>query len=424
LKKKRLSVVSAIVLILTLASHSYSPPSPTLPSTADPIGQGCTSFCLDNDGHCVFGTNFDNDIHEGLLYANKRNVSKTGWDPSATDEYAHWTSKYGSLTFNLVGYQLVWAGMNEAGLMLSTMALGESMAPVPDERPPLVTPLWLQYQLDNSSTVEEVMASASEVRLAAPLPRPADHYLVCDRPGDCAAIEFLEGKPVYHVGETLPVEALTNSTYEDSVRAWQTGSLPDNSLTRFGTAADRVTGFKPTDSESAVRYAFDTLAQVSSPSWTMWSIVFDPQNLQVHFRTKWNSRIRHIDFSKLDFSCGTPVEMLDIHEDLSGDVSSDFVPYSHDVSLDHEVNVLGKLGFETSRNQMEALLQQMERYPCVDGREHITQGGSPVSQWAGLVGTWAAIIVVVAALALLVVWHGARMRRRSIESGGEMGVGR
>jgi hypothetical protein len=69
-------------------------------------------------------------------------------------------------------------------------------------------------------------------------------------------------------------------------------------------------------------------------------------------------------------------------------------------------------------------LQQMERYPCADGREHITQGGSPVSQWAGLVGTWAAIIVVVAALALLVVWHGARMRRRSVESGGEMGVGR
>ena len=108
LVRKWLFAASAIVLILALASHSQPSPLPSLLSTAAATDQGCTSFCLDNGGHCVFGTNFDNDIHEGLLYVNKRNVSKTGWDPSTTDEYAGWTSKYGSLTFNLVGYQLVW----------------------------------------------------------------------------------------------------------------------------------------------------------------------------------------------------------------------------------------------------------------------------------------------------------------------------
>jgi choloylglycine hydrolase len=397
----RMALACAIVLTLMLASRSHPTASPT------PVGtcvadQGCTSFCLDNGGYCVFGTNFDNSIHEGLLFVNKRNVSKTGWDASTTGEYARWTSRYGSLTFNLVGYQLVWAGMNEAGLVISTMALGESLAPAPDERPPLVTPLWIQYQLDNSSTVEEVMASESQVRIAPPPPRTVDHYLVCDRQGDCATIEFLDGKTVYHAGETLPAKALANSIYEKSVRAWQTSKLSDNSLTRFGIAADRVTSFEPTNSESAVEYAFDTLARASSPSWTMWSIVFDPKNLQAYFRTKWNSHIRHVDFSKLDFSCGTPIQMLDIHENLSGDVSNDLATYSHDASLDHLVNVLEKLGFDASRHQMEALLQQIESYPCAEGKEHITQQVPRVSWWMWLVA--AAVLATVP----LAVWYSAR----------------
>ena len=111
---------------------------------------GCSSFCLDNGDHCIFATNFDNDIlEEGLLFVNKRNVSKTGWEANTAGEYARWTSRYGSLTFNLVGYQLAWAGMNEAGLVISTMRLGKTLVPVSDERVPLVGPLWLQYQLDN-----------------------------------------------------------------------------------------------------------------------------------------------------------------------------------------------------------------------------------------------------------------------------------
>ena len=63
----------------------------------------CTSFILDNNGFAVFGANFDNRIHEGLVFINKRNVTKKMLDPSTTGEYAEWTSKYGSVTFNVVG---------------------------------------------------------------------------------------------------------------------------------------------------------------------------------------------------------------------------------------------------------------------------------------------------------------------------------
>jgi hypothetical protein len=211
---------------------------------------------------------------------------------------------------------------------------------------------------------------------------------------------------VHHSGETLPAAALTNSVYQDSVKAWQEGRLSNDSLLRFGRAADRVTRFQPTDGESAVEVAFETLAQVSNPSWTMWSIVFDPENLRVSFRTKWNDQIRHLDFSQLDFSCATPVQMLDVHEELSGDVSDDLVPYSRKVSLDHLVNVLGQFGYDTPRDEMAGLLQQMEDYPCLEGKENVTSQASRGSfPWVWPVA--AAVVVIVS----LAVWYGARSRR-------------
>ncbi|MBN2392140.1 MAG: linear amide C-N hydrolase [Anaerolineae bacterium] len=401
MKPRQLAWASVIVLVLVLVSGhptamSALPIPGDTPLNAPTADLGCTSFCLDNAGHCVFGTNFDNTIYEGLLFVNQRNVSKTSWEANTAGEYASWTSKYGSLTFDLVGYQFAWAGMNEAGLMISTMALGESLAPDPDERFPLVGPVWIQYQLDNYSTVEEVIASASHVRIAAAPPRTVDHYLVCDGSGVCAAFEFLEGKIVYHTGDNLPAAALTNSVYEDAVRAWQEDDLSNNSLTRFGTAADRVIGFEPTDSERAVAYAFETLTQVSSPTYTMWSIVFDPQNLRVYFRTKWNTEIRHIDFSQLDFSCSTPVQMLDVHAELSGDVSDDFVPYSHEVNLAHIMNVLNKFGYDAPRGEMEGLLQQIESYPCAEGEAHIPQEAPRgVFSWIWSVATAMVVIVVI-----------------------------
>ena len=97
------------------------------------IGKPCTSFCLNDNGNLIFGTNFDNDrVHKGLLFVNNRKVSKTGWESSTTGEYAGWISKYGSVTFNLAGYQLVWAGINEEGLVVSTMALSGTQSPPPD----------------------------------------------------------------------------------------------------------------------------------------------------------------------------------------------------------------------------------------------------------------------------------------------------
>ena len=325
------------------------------------IGKPCTSFYLNNNGYLVFGTNFDNDkVHEGLLFVNKRKVSKTGWEASTTGEYAAWISKYGSVTFNLVGYQLVWAGINEEGLVVSTMALSGTQSPPPDKRPPLISSFWLQYLLDNCSTVKEVIASQSKVRVGDNV----DHFLVCDAIGNCAAIEFIGGKMVCHTGSTLPIRVLANNPYEESVDIWKQDSKRgflnklfskpkrNVSLVRFKIAADSVKKFDPKKSGPSVKYALNTLEMVSgqrvSGSPTNWSIVFDIENRGTYFRTSSNSKIRFFDLKAFDFSSSTPVKMLDIHAELSGDVLSRFVDYSREVNLKHLRRFCQKYGVDVT----------------------------------------------------------------------------
>jgi len=267
--------------------------------------------------------------------------------------------------------------MNEAGLVISTMNLGyATQNPLPDERPPLESGFWVQYQLDNCSTVEEVIASDSLVRIA----HTVDHYLVCDRKGTCAAIEFIGGEMVCHTGETMPVQALTNHTYHESVRAWQESTLfpiTNTSLLRFSIAANRVKGFKPDSSESVIDYAFDTLEQVSGEEMgrgtTFWSIVFDTENSLVYFRTKKNPQIRYINVTMLDFSCKTPAKMLNINEDLSGDITNELGAYSYTANRVHMTRFLEEWGINISPGSIRAICRHFDEFFCVKRNEYAEQ---------------------------------------------------
>ncbi len=392
MKLRIVGVLVLMALISGIALPGEQPPSDAdLTSTFPATNQACTSFCLNNGDHCVFGTNQDNPIDAAMLSVKRRQVLKTAWEPSTTGEYARWISRYGSVTFDYAGYQMAWAGMNEAGLMMSTMALMKTENPAPDSRPPLQAPLWMQFLLDSYSTVEEVIASDAQVRIKDNV----DHFLVCDRKGDCAVIEFLDGEMVYHTGESLPVAALTNHAYQDSVKAWRHGSLDRDSLGRFATAADSVASFEPTSAEAAVEAAFNTLAAAARND-TAWSIVFDPANLRIHFRTNRNPQIRTVDFAKLDFSCDAPILVQDIHADLSGDISDEFAPYSHRAGVAHTLDFLNQYTrVQYSPLEIEVLLRGMASFPCRKDAPMGQVGAAPTLEegnlllpppvlWAGL----------------------------------------
>ena len=280
----------------------------------------CTTFVMQGGSRIYFGRNLDWDWEDGLIVLNQRNVSKTAFVmPNRTP--VKWTSRYGSVTFNQFGQEMPFGGMNEAGLVVENMMLDESQYPAADSRPEIGRLQWIQYQLDNCSTVAEVIASDEKIRQEQPLTPGRIHYLVCDATGDCATIEWLGGKMVCHRGADLPFRALANSTYAESVSFTRTNAPPAGpaarsndarSLSRFACAASRAAAFKPGEPEADVAYAFETLEQVRQGNYTVWQMVYDIPGRKIHYRTRSNARQQTLELKNLDFACARPAKFADL----------------------------------------------------------------------------------------------------------------
>jgi choloylglycine hydrolase len=265
----------------------------------------CTTFVLRDGEVVLFGKNYDWSLGDGLLVVNPRGLARTalvgpGVRPAA------WTSRFGSVTFNQYGVASPSGGINEKGLAIELMWLDEARYPDADARPVVGNLEWIQYQLDRSATVGEVIASDAEVRIAdnAPL-----HYLVADQSGEVAVVEFLDGKMVARRGKDVPVPALANDPYAEALSSWQRGA---DSRSRFSRAGQRALDFHAAGERArSLDYAFATLRSVAQDA-TQWSIVYDLRAGQVFFRTRGHGTIRRLAVSALDFSCGAGVRAVDL----------------------------------------------------------------------------------------------------------------
>jgi len=298
MSSRGLAVVVALVGVLLAAS-----------------GLACTTVCLLEPGRALVAYNYDFDPSEGLVLVNKRGTAKQS---RLERGGARWTARHGSVTFNQFGRDQPLTGMNVTGVMGSVMWLDETRYPAPDERPALGVLEWVQYHLDLHASVAEVVAAAATVR---PTSRAPLHYLFADASGDAAVLEFLDGRLRVHRGATLPVRALANSTYADSLAAFETarrtGQVPTarGSLDRFVRGALLAGG-----SGDPIARGFALLASVANPGYTRWSVVYDLGAGEIHFRTDTNDAVRRLSLAELDFSCRTPVRMLDVTAPGEGDV--------------------------------------------------------------------------------------------------------
>jgi len=329
-------------------------------SPAPPAG-ACTTFCLKHAGKVIFGRNYDFMIGDGLVLVNKRDVAKTS--AVTGDLAASWISRYGSVTFNQFGREFPTGGINEKGLVVELMWLDGTRYPGPDARGSVGVLEWIQYQLDQRADVADLLAHAEDVRIhgASPL-----HYLVADRSGAAAVIEFLDGRLVTHSGPTLPVAVLANDVYEESVARWR-GSAQD----RFGRAAAMVRDYEESPRGSIVDYGFDVLAAVAQQGATRWSIVYDLPALTVHFRTSTHPAIRSFTLTSFDYSCGTTVRMLDVNAPLSGDVAARFVDYTHQANLALVAGSYAGVPFlsGTTREEVESAARHGEATKCLERRQ-------------------------------------------------------
>ena len=299
--------------------------------------RACTAFLQDGP---AWAENLDWNNDQGLLIVNKEGVAKRAMVLNPLEKTAEWVSKYGSVTFNQYGREMPMGGMNEAGLVVESLWLDSTRPPQPDERPGLIS--WLQYQLDNCRTVSEVVATDKQIRISPTMPMPL-HFFVCDREGNAAVVEFLDGKLVCHTGDTLPYKLITNNTCDDSLaylgqhegfggsKRIKHGSC--DSLDRYAVAAARIKAYRPQDAKEApIQYAFDTLAAVRQGDSTKWTIVYDLKKLEIHYKTDRTAETRTVQLVGLDFSTKTPVRMISINTSHFGVLNPYFSDYDADVN--------------------------------------------------------------------------------------------
>ncbi len=299
----------------------------------------CATFVLARDGARVVGHNLDEATPvPGLVVVNPRGLAKenrTFGDikagrPLGSAPRIRWISRYGSLTYNVFGREFPDGGLNEAGLYVGEMTLMATRWPVGGKLPRLYHHQWIQFLLDNCATVDEALASLER---ALPEGHCRWHFLLADKSGNAAVVEFLPDQVAIYRGATLPYPILCNDAYaaelKDVVNYAGFGGTKDPAPRypredpRFRWAAVML---RSADGQaSAVDQAFAVLKRMDLGT-TRWSVACDLSKARMYFRTSVTPAIRWMDLSACDFSCTKTPRALDIHAQGAGDVSGAFTP--------------------------------------------------------------------------------------------------
>jgi hypothetical protein len=302
---------------------------------------------------------------------------------------AKWHSKFGSITFNQVGRDFPYGGMNEKGLVVEQMTLDQTEYPGRDSRQSISACQWIQYQLDNCSTIQDVINTDNVIRIVDRFSK--FHFLVCDSSGNGAAIEFINGKMIVRTNETLPETVMANSPYDMSISAYQTKMDTEfnRSLHNFCTAAGMIDHYSKNNVKDDIVYSFNILKSVAQGHFTKWSIVYDIQNLKVFFKvfesptlTKTQilylkdegvAKTKIVDAKKMDFSCSSPCLVMDLELDQEGLVQSYFQKYTTSINKDYiskAFDYFWRLGvpIHISNEELNSLAKYPESFRCIHSK--------------------------------------------------------
>lgn len=310
----------------------------------------------DANGAVIVGRNMD--FHKDLmtnLWLQPRGIAR---DDGVKGDLK-WVSRYGSVVATAFDFISV-DGMNEAGLAGHILWLTESDYGAPDaSRTQLSQAVWLQYFLDNFSTVAEAVGWITQswvqvVQMTDPTggSPPVIHLSLDDAKGDSCIIEYSAGRPVvYHSPEYL---VMTNSpTFDQQLELVRTFSglggdqpLPGSTQAsdRFARASYYVSRLsQPASQTDAVAAMFSVMRNVAQPfripdpgkpdaSQTLWQTVMDLTHRCYVFESMTRPNIVWVNFDDIDLSSSAPQAKLDLVNDLTlengivGNVSRHFQP--------------------------------------------------------------------------------------------------
>ncbi|MGZ3809215.1 MAG: hypothetical protein ACXVCE_14105 [Bacteriovorax sp.] len=227
--------------------------------------------------------------------------------------------------------------MNEAGLVVDALELKTSVFPAADSRPSFNELQFIQYLLDNFSSIDSIVQELDKVRLS-PVGSKL-HYFACDI-NKCMTIEFVNGQLVTHLSENLPISSLANSTYEESLNYAHNfitfgGEKPivlesKESLDRFVRAsynAKYINQYKdPTQ-------ALFTILQDAGTKNNRWQLIYNQNEKTIAFRTTAKiTKQRKIELTKFDFSCQGPSQYFDLDSESEGPINAAFQNFDSELN--------------------------------------------------------------------------------------------
>ncbi|NVO10843.1 MAG: linear amide C-N hydrolase [Bacteroidales bacterium] len=335
----------------------------------------CSTFCLKDSKNLVFGRSYDWNIGYGYMMTNLRNVKKTRFLPY-DEKLTTWTSKYGSVTINQYGKEYPIGGMNEMGLVIDVMTLKDTYYPNPDERSAIDELGWVQYQLDNSASIQDVIESNKTIRISNKTFVKL-HFLVSDASGRTLAVEFLNGVATFHYDENLPYKCLTNSTYDNSLVYLKnlngfSGQTPvdyehhisGNSLERFAICADMLNKYKEDINTSIIDYSFDILNKVKDDVRSQFQIVYDLKNKEIHFRSLQSSNIKMVKLSSFNFDCTSKPMMIDVNTTSDGNIFNKFSQYDSTANRELVIKSYRETGIKLPENIILKIARWPENLKC------------------------------------------------------------
>lgn len=307
----------------------------------------CSCIYLHTSHQTIFGRNHDDGNPNSVIIFNPKNLIKSGV-PLPGEIIPRWKSMYSSITVSSPGVGYANSGMNEKGLAIGHMGLGESVYPAKDDRPIITDTQWIQYMLDNCANTNEVIELAKKVRIIQTT-TCGNHYFVCDSKGNAAIIEFLKGEMIVHTNQDMPYKLLCNDTYEKSMNDVKKfrglggnqpvldrlDSINENSVSKvMAIGCTKINQFYEKESPDIIQDAFDIHTAMSVPESisnnlkTQYTTVFDVENLKLYFRTRENQNILEVDLKMFEDNCSIKAKLLDIRTAGTGLANNLFVDFS------------------------------------------------------------------------------------------------
>ena len=251
---------------------------------------------------------------------------------------AGWTSKFGSITFNQNGKEFPYGGINEKGLVVEQLWLGNTEYQENNNK--TISELeWIQYQLDNYENVDEVIKNINSLTIK---PIARIHYFLADKNGVSAVIDFVNGD-VKIDRKQDKFQVITNETSEDSKKYYDFNKdINPNSRSHFDRYCILRNNLNVENLSISESFKKLNLVKEDEPNYkSYWSIVYDINKLEFYFKSVDNSEIKKVSLKDFSFHSNSNTEFSLINSN-----KVNFQPYSSNDNLRLLTNAIEMMRIE------------------------------------------------------------------------------